>query len=90
MKIATFNVNSISERVKRIAVISFHESVKADIIMVQETHSRPHQEKSWQKEWKRGQALFHSNRENENTAGVAFLINSSRVYMEKMNSGLQR
>ena len=89
LKIATFNVNSILERVKRIAVISFPESVKADIIMVQKLHSRPHQEKSWQKEWKRGQALFHSNTENENTAGVVFLVNPSRVYMEKMNSDLQ-
>jgi len=88
LKIATFNVNSISERVKRIAVISFLESVKADKIMVQETHNRPHQEKSWQKEW-RGQALFNSNAENENTAGVVFLINSPRLYIGEMNSDLQ-
>ena len=89
LKIATFSVNSMSEQAKRIAVISFLETVKADVILEQETHSRPYQEKAWQKEWKRGQALFHSNIENENTAGVAFLVNSPRVYIEKMNSDLQ-
>jgi len=50
LKIATFNVNSISEQAKRMALISFLETVKADIILVQETHSRPYQEKNWQKE----------------------------------------
>jgi len=89
LKIATFNVNSMSEQAKRIAVIRFLETVKADVILVQETHSRPYQEKAWQKEWKRGQALFHSNIENENTAGVVFLVNSPTVYIEKMNSDLQ-
>ena len=89
LTIATFNVNSMSEQAKGIAVISFLETVKADVILVQETHSRPHQEKAWQKEWRRGQALFHSNTENENAASIAFLGNWSRVYSEEMNSDLQ-
>jgi len=89
LKIATFNVNSISEQDKRMAVISFLETVKSDVILVQETHRRRHTEKAWQKECKRGQALFHSNIENENTAGVAFPVNSSRVYIANMNSDLQ-
>ena len=87
--IATYNVNGIADPTKRRAVFEFLSTVQAEIILIHETHSKVVTEHRWQKEWTRGQAFFHSSIKKQAESGVATLVQSKNIYMEKINSDLQ-
>ena len=89
LRIATYNVNGITDPTKRRAVFEYLNTVQAEIILIQETHSKVVTEHHWQREWTRGQAFFHSSIKQQAESVVAILAQNKNIYMEKISSDLQ-
>lgn len=70
-KVVTFNVNGIRDSKKRRLIFNHLHHIKADIVMLQETHSSVKDEKIWKAEWG-GQMLL--NHGTTAARGVAILI----------------
>ena len=70
LKLCTFNVNGLGQKEKRLSVFKRLAKLNS-IILLQETHSKPCNEKEWRDEW-RGEILF--NHGSSNSCGVATLI----------------
>jgi len=75
LKIATFNCAGLSVTTRRKAIFDYLPKLDAQIICLQETHSTALDEHKWAVEWGNPYALFHSNKTNDRSNGVAFLIN---------------
>ena len=86
--IGCFNVNGLIDKCKRTAVFRFLENTNSHIILLQETHSSPLNQHSWQNEWTLGQSFFHSLINEKNNAGVAILLKTKHMYMEKIATDL--
>lgn len=71
----TYNVNGIgspNSTLKRRKIFNFLHSIKASVIMLQETHSSPKDENFWKAEWG-GNIIF--NHGSSNARGVLILFN---------------
>ena len=88
LKIASFNVNGLLNPTKRKAIFDYLTTIPATIVLLQETHSTVQFEQAWAKEWKFGQSIFHSFHENKHQSGVAILVNSKQIHMEKVSNDL--
>ena len=87
--IATYNVNGIADPTKSRAVFEFLGTVQGEVIVIQETHGEVGTEHRWQKEWTKGQAFFHSSIKKQAESGVAILVQSKNIYMEKLTSNFK-
>lgn len=72
LAIITPNVNELFDDSNRQQVFQFLENKNAEIILLQETHSKPNMIKKWEKEWK-GKSFWNSGNQ-EISPGVAILI----------------
>ena len=72
--VATFNVNGINSRDKRIKVFEWLKLKHESVIFLQETHSTPEAEKQWEREW--GGRIFFSHGKS-NSTGVAILVKTA-------------
>jgi len=88
LKIASFNVNGLLNPTKRKAIFDYLRTILATIFLLQETHSLVQFEQAWANEWKLSQSIFHSSHENKHQSGVATLVNSMQLYMEKVSNDL--
>ena len=86
--IASYNVNGLLDQVKRNAVFHILETINAQTILLQETHSSILNQHIWQNEWSLGQSLFRSSTKDSNTSGVATLLKSKHLYMERIANDL--
>jgi len=86
--IATYNVNGLLDQVKRNAIFHLLETTNAQIFLLRETHSSILNQHIWQKEWTLGQSIFHSTTKDTNTSGVAILLKSKSLCMEKIANDL--
>jgi len=79
--IATYNVNDndIADPTKRRAVFECLGTVQAEVILIEETHSKVVTEHCWQKGWTKGQAFFHSSIKKQAESGVAILVQSKNI-----------
>ena len=72
LTICSLNVRGLGDRVKRCSVFQFVKNKKADLVMLQETHSQIEEAKQWCMEWGGGEIKFAHGRTN--ARGVAILI----------------
>jgi len=86
--IATYNVNGIANPTKRKAIFDYLGTIPATMFLLQETHSIAQFEQAWTNEWKLVQSIFHSSHENKHQSGVATLVYSKHIYMEKVSNDL--
>lgn len=70
-KVISYNVKGLRNNLKRKKIIYLLHHWKADIVLLQETHSCLHDEKFWRAEW--GGSAFFSHGES-NARGVAVFI----------------
>ena len=73
-KLVSLNVRGISNFHKRRTMFTWCRKRKADIIFLQETHSKKDSEKQWANEWG-GKAFFSHG--SPNSCGVAILIRNN-------------
>lgn len=71
LKLITLNVNGIQSPLKRRALFEDLRRHNSDIILLQETHSTPAEEKIWLSEWGAGGLFSHGR---SNARGVAILF----------------
>ena len=71
--IISLNINGLFDENKRQNLFQILENKKADIILLQETHSKIEEEKKWQKKWK-GKSFWHSGNTESKASGVAILL----------------
>ena len=67
----SLNVQGIRNKIKRQKILKYCKKYKADVILLQETHSQPQDENLWKEEW--GSDIIFSHGTNQK-AGVAMLI----------------
>lgn len=80
LKVATFNVNGLTDKIKRHAIFSYLKKSSIDIYLLQETHSTPRVESTWAAEWAPGVAYFNSAPSGgSSSGGVAILFQSSSL-----------
>ena len=73
LKIVSLNVRGIRAKDKRLKLFRWFIDVhRADIVLLQETHSSPHDEISWTDEWA-GDIYFSHGAQN--ARGVCIMIN---------------
>ena len=70
-KLVSLNVRGINNFHKRRAIFTWCRKRKADVIFLQETHSKEESEKQWMNEW--GGKIYYSHG-SPNSCGVAVLI----------------
>ena len=71
--IVTFNVRGLRKNVKRRTVFRFlHQQYPNHLVVLQETHSAPHDSPYWQAEW--GSTIYFGHGPNTSECGVAVLI----------------
>ena len=80
--VATFNVNGIKAKSKRIKIFEWLKLKNEEIIFLQETHSTSEVEKQWEREW--GGKIFFSHGKS-NSTGVAILVKSTIGGTEPIN-----
>ena len=68
--VATFNVNGINAKAKRVKIFEWLKLKQETVFFLQETHSTPEVEKQWESEW--GGKIFFSHGKS-NSTGVAIL-----------------
>ena len=79
ISIVSFNVRGLRDRVKRRSIFRhLRINYKQSVIFLQETHSKPKDENSWQCEWA-GKILF-SHDTGHSQSGVAALISPDLKY----------
>ena len=71
LKICTFNVNGLRDKVKRKAIFQIIRTRKIDICLLQETHSTHPTHLLWKNEWG-GEIYFGHG--GSNSCGVAILM----------------
>ena len=69
--VASFNVNGINSKAKRVKIFEWLKLKQETVFFLQETHSTPQVEKQWESEW--GGKIFFSHGKF-NSTGVAILI----------------
>ena len=74
LRVATFNVNGINAKGKRVKVFEWLKLKQETVFFLQETHSTPEVEKQWEREW--GGKIFFSHGKS-NSTGVAILVKST-------------
>jgi len=72
LKIATFNCAGLGVATRRKAIFEYLRKLEAQIFCLQETHSTSLEEYKWAVEWGKSGAIFHSNKTNDRSNGVAF------------------
>ena len=73
VKVVTFNVRGLRDRIKRRTIFRFlHHYYPAHIVALQETHSAPGDNVIWQAEW--GAPIILSHGPSTNECGVAILL----------------
>ena len=77
LKLGSFNVNGLGDKVKRGEVFKWLNNKNDDIILLQETHSTPDSEQVWERDWGHGKIVF--NHGSSNATGVAFLIKNKSL-----------
>ena len=82
IKLLSLNVRGLRNHVKRCAIFNYCRS-RADIILLQETHSCPTTENRWQLEWG-GSILFSHG--DTNARGVCILVKRGASVMIVQNS----
>ena len=70
-KLVSLNVRGINNFHKRRAIFTWCRKRKADVIFLQETHSKEESEKQWVNEWSGKIVYSHGS---PNSCGVAVLI----------------
>lgn len=73
LNIGTFNVNGCRGTEKRAALFDYLRFKKADVILLQETHTDQHNQSQWISDWKGSVLLSHGT---NLSAGVAILCSS--------------
>lgn len=87
MKVVSLNVNGLRITKKRREVFNYLKNFESDIILLQETHSTPNDEKMWSKEW--GRKIFF-NHGSSASKGVAVLLNKNNpLEVETMRFDLE-
>ncbi len=76
-KLLSFNVKGIRDGTKRNAVFEWLQIKKADIYLLQETHSAKDDESSWNRQW--GNNAIYSHGTNH-SKGVAIFFNPKLDY----------
>jgi len=71
LKIVTYNAKGLDDYSKRQNVFVWLKSKKADIILLQETHSNKNKEKVWKKDWE-GDIIFSHGASNARGVCVCF------------------
>jgi len=64
-------------------------TVQDEVILIHDTHRKAVTEHRWQKEWTKGQGLFHCSIKKHAESGVAILVRSKNMHMERLYSDLQ-
>ena len=78
LKVMSFNCHSMTNAAKRAAIFAHLRQLNAQIILLQETFSKPFKEVIWADEWIVLQALFNSLSQNNKTAsGTAIVLDHS-------------
>ena len=76
LKIVSFNCRGLNNDAKRATIFAHLRQLDAQIILLQETFSKPHKEAICADGWTAGQAAFNSLPQNNKTApGTAILLN---------------
>ena len=70
--ILTLNVNGLRNKIKRQTLFKFINTIQADIILLQETHSTINNENIWKTEWSSSKLYF--NHGETNSKGVLIAI----------------
>ena len=84
LRVGTYNVNGLGNQEKRLQVFNWLKNKEEDIICLQETHSTPSAELSWERSWD-GKIIF--NHGTSNSTGVAVLVkpNVNNLTITKIN-----
>ena len=72
LTVITLNVNGLGNKTKRCTIFKFLNTLQADIILLQETHSDKGKENLWKTEWNNKQLFF--NHGETNSKGVLTAI----------------
>ena len=81
----SLNINDLFDENKRQNLFQILENKKADIILLQKTHSTKEVEKKWQKKWK-GKSFWHPGN-TPKASGVAILLKENLdITLLKLNS----
>ena len=77
VKIITFNCAGMANSIRRTALFEIFRRLPAQIILTQETHSKPEDEAIWAREWAPRTVVFNSakNTTSYPRNGVAIFIN---------------
>lgn len=81
LNIGTFNINGCRGTAKRAALFDYLILKKADIVLLQETHTDVQSQTHWARDWKGNASLSHGT---NLSAGVAILF-SSRIVNQPVN-----
>ena len=73
LNIISFNANGLHAEVRRQRTLMWATHQKVDILMLQETHTIPHDEGEWRQDWD-GEIFFSHG--TSNSRGVAILLAS--------------
>lgn len=84
LKIISLNANGMGNLVKRKVIFSKLKEQRADICLLQETHSSPQTGFLWAREW--GGQVFYSHG-SSGSRGVAILLNTNSDIKVLSNSG---
>lgn len=83
LKVVTMNVNGLNSPCKRRAIFDHLRKAKADVYLLQETHSSPDTEKIWAQEWGAHASFCNGSRSSKGVAillarDLAFTLHASR------------
>ena len=77
ISLRTCNVRGIAGTSKRLAIFKYFKEEPHDITLIQETHSTPQTQQTWETNWPGKILLSHGTNK---IAGVGFLLNKSVEY----------
>ena len=76
LKIASFHCGRLNNDTKRAAIFARLRQLDVQVILIQETFSKPHKKETWAGEWAADQTIFNSLSLNSKTAsGTAIMLN---------------
>ena len=83
----TLNVNGLRNKLKRQTLFKFIDTIQADIMLLQETHSNTTNEDTWKTEWSSNNLYFNHGETNSKGVLIAikkdFMININNIIKDK-------
>ena len=91
VKIITFNCAGMVNSIRRTALFEIFRRLPAQIVLTQETHSKPEDEAIWAREWAPRTVVFNSTKNTTSypRKGVAIFINDPNIKVNTVKKDLE-